>query len=108
MSVKISNQSKPSNGVNEAGASSEGLSPVRCPIGKQDGPGRHWATADRSATRRKWSQEKNRVVMQSYYRSEHGKMDTGSESVPYGMKWGMFDVAEQRLVDRKNNILKRK
>ena len=35
-------------------------------------------------------------------------MDTGSECMPCGMKWGMFDVAEQRLVDQKNNILKRK
>ena len=37
----MSNKSKPNNGVNEAGASSEGFSPGRCPIGEQNGPGRH-------------------------------------------------------------------
>ena len=73
MSVKMSNKSKPKHGVNEAGVSTEGLSPSRCPIGKQDGPSRHRTTADRRTTRRKWSQEENRVVMQCYYRSEYGR-----------------------------------
>ena len=41
MSVKMSNKSNPNNSMNEAGASSEGLSSSRCPIGEQDGPGRH-------------------------------------------------------------------
>ena len=38
MSVKMSNKSKPNNGVNEAGASSECLSPDRCPIVSMTGP----------------------------------------------------------------------
>ena len=33
MSVKLSNKSKPNNGVNEAGTL-----PSRCPIGVKDGP----------------------------------------------------------------------
>ena len=52
MSVKMSNKSKPNNGVNEAGASSEGVLPGRCPIGEQVGPGHHQTTADRRTTRR--------------------------------------------------------
>ena len=63
MSVKMSNKSKPNNGVNKARASIEGLSPDRCPVGEQDGFGRHRTTPDRRPTRRKWSQEENRVVM---------------------------------------------
>ena len=59
-SVKMSHKSKPNNNVNEAGVSSEGLLPDRCPIGEQDGPGCHQTTADRG------SQEENRVVMQCY------------------------------------------
>ena len=71
MSVKMLNKRKHNNGVNEAGASSKGLSPGRCSIGEQDVPGRHRTTADRRTTRRKWSQEVNRVVMQCYYGSEY-------------------------------------
>ena len=52
MSVKMSNKSKPNNGVNEAGASNKGLSPGRCPIGEQEGPGCHRTTADRRTTRK--------------------------------------------------------
>ena len=92
MSVKMSNKSKPNKGVNEAEASSEGLLPGKCPIGEQDGPSHHRTTADRRTTRRKWSQEENRVVMQCYCRSQYGRvsmgeMDTGKECMSYGMKW---------------------
>ena len=58
MNVKMSYKSKPNNGVNEAQASSESVSPNRCPIGKQDGPGPHTGpqtTADRRTMRRLWS-----------------------------------------------------
>ena len=67
MSVKMSNKSNTNNGVNQAGASSEGLFPGRCPIGEQKGPGCHQTTANRRTRRRKWSQEENRAVMQCYY-----------------------------------------
>ena len=74
--------------MNEAGASGEYLLLGRCPIGEQDGPGHHWqTTADGKTTKRKWSQEENRVVMQCYYGSDYGKMDTGRESMSYGIKW---------------------
>ena len=71
MSVKISNKSKPKNDVNEAGASNEGLSSSRFPFSEQKGPGHHRITANRRASRGKWSQEQNRVVVQCYYISEY-------------------------------------
>ena len=73
MSVNLSNKSKRKNDVNEVGAPSKGLLSGRYPIGEQDGPGRHRTTTDRRTTRRKWSQEENRVVTQFYYRSEYGR-----------------------------------
>ena len=79
------NKSKPNNAMNEAGASSEGLSPGRCPIGEQDGPGRHRTTTDRRTTRRKWFQEEHRVVMQCYYR--YGRNGYRKRIMPYGIKW---------------------
>ena len=104
----MSNKSKPNNDVNEGGASSEGLSPSRCPIDEQDGPGHHRTTADRRTTRRKWSQEENKVVMQCYYRSEYGRNGYRKRIHVIWNEMGMFNVTEQRLVDQKNNILRRK
>ena len=59
MCAKTSNKSKPNNGMTEAGASSEGLSPGKCPIVGQDGPNHHQTNAIRRTKRRKWSQEEN-------------------------------------------------
>ena len=105
MSVKMSHKSKPNSSVNEPGASSEDVSLGRCPIGEQDGPDRHQTTPDR---RIKWSQEENRVVMQCYYRSEYGRSGYRKGMHFIWNEMGMFNVTEQRLVDQKNNILKRK
>ena len=88
----MSNKSKRNNGVNEAGASSEGLSPGRCPIGEQDGPGRHRNTADRRTTRRKWYQEEKRVVIQCYYRSEYGRNRYRKRTHAIWNEMGMFNV----------------
>ena len=96
MSVKISNKSKPNNGVNDAGASGEGLSPGRCPNGEQDGPCCHRTTTDRRTTRRKCSQEENRVVMQCYYRSEYGRNVYRKRMHAIWKEMGMFNVTEQR------------
>ena len=92
MNGKMLNKSKPSNGVNEAGASSEGLSPGRCPIGEQDGLGCHRTTADRRKTRRKWSQEENRVIMQCYYRSEYETNGYRKRMHAIWNGMGMFNV----------------
>ena len=101
MSVKMSNKSKPNNGVNEADASCEGLSPNRCLTGDQNGPGRDRTSAARRTTRRKWSQEENSVVMQCYNRSEYGRNRYRTRN-----EMGMFNVTKQRLVDQKNIILR--
>ena len=58
--------------------------------------------------RSKWSQEENRVVIQCYYRSEYGRNKYRKKMYAICHKMGMFNVTEQRLVDQKNNILKRK
>ena len=62
----MENQNVSNNGVNESGATCEILSPGRCPMEQQRGPGRHPATAARK-TRRKWTQDDNRMVMKCYY-----------------------------------------
>ena len=108
MSVKMSNKRKPNSGVNEAAASSEGLLPSSCPIGEQDGLVCHLTTADRRTTRRKWSQAENRVVIQCYYRIEYGRNGYRKRMHVIWNEMGMFNVTEQRLVDQKNNVFKRK
>ena len=107
MCDKMSNKSKPNNGVNEAGASIVGLSPSRCLIGEQGGPSRHRTTADRRKTR-KWSQKENSVVMQCYYRREYGENKYRKRMHAIWNEMEMLNVTQQRLVDQKNNILKRK
>ena len=97
----MSNKSKPKNSMNEDGASNEGLPPGRCPSGEEDGPGHHQTIADRRATRRTWSQEENRVVMQCYYRSEYGRNGYRNRMRVIWNEMGMFSVTEQRLVDQK-------
>ena len=47
MSV-MSNNGLSNNGVNDVGTSSEGLSPGRCPVAQQRGPGRQPMTASRT------------------------------------------------------------
>ena len=66
----MSNDSISNNGVNETGTMCEGTSPGRCLMAQQHEPGRHQPAARRT-TRRKWSQEENRIVIKCY-----------SESVP--------------------------
>ena len=94
MSVKMSNKSKPNNGVNETGASSEGLSPCRCSIVVEDGPGHHRTTTDRRRRRRKWPQEENRVVMQCYYRGLYGRNGYRKRMHAIWNEMIMFSVTE--------------
>ena len=53
------------NGMNETGASSEGLSPGRCPTVWQGGPGRYQVSA-----KMKWNKELNVAVMECYFLSK--------------------------------------
>ena len=94
----------PNNGVNETGSVSDGLSPGKCPMEEQRGPGLHPATAPR-IQRRKWSQEDNRVVMECYYQSEPRLNGYRKRTHGRWIEMGMFPVTEQRLMDQKNNIL---
>ena len=97
------------NGVDEAGTNGEGLSPGRCPIEEQGGPGRNHATA---TVRRKrggkidWS-DLNGTVMECYILSEperRGYMDRMRE---IWLQKGMFEVTKQRLGDQVRQIKKK-
>ena len=102
MSVQLSNKSKPNNGVNESEVSSEGLSPDRCPIGEQAGPGRHRTTADRRTMRRKWSQKENRVVMQCSYIGAYGRNEYRKR------KHAIRNEFKERRRNERRNVLKQK
>ena len=93
------------NGVNEIGTNSEGLSPGRCTMAQQHGPGRHPDTARR--TRRKWSHEENRVVMECFYQSNPKKIGYRKRMHNLWMEQGMFVVTEQRLGDQNSQIIKK-
>ena len=73
---------------------------------EQRGPGRHPATAPR-IQRRKWCQYDNRVVMECYYQSEPKRNGYRKRMHKCWVDKGMFPVTEQRLLDQKNNIIKR-
>ena len=96
-----------SNGVNETGTEGEGLSPRRCLMAKQHEPGRHQATARRN--RRKWSQGDYRIVMECYYyyRSEPGCTGYSKRMHSIWTRRDMFPVTEQKLIDQKNQIIKK-
>ena len=103
---EMSNSNNEDNGVNEIGTNSEGLSPGRCTMAQQHGPGRHPATARR--TRRKWSHEENRVVMECFYNSNPKKIGYRKRMHNLWIVQGMFVITEQRLVDQKSQIIKKK
>ena len=88
----------PNNAVNETRSQCEGLSPGRCPMEEQRGPGRHPATAPR-IQRRKWCQYDNRVVMECYYQSEPKRNGYRKIMHKCWVDKGMFPVTEQRLLD---------
>ena len=102
------NQNKCSdNDVNGAGASSEGASSGRCPVGEQHRPGRQHATA-----RVKWSKEVNKVVIECYLRSrpvnENGVPIRGYRQRMFRV-WqeiGLFEATEQRICDQARAIRK--
>ena len=103
---EMSNSNNEDNGVNETGTNSEGLSPGRCTMVQQHGPGRHPATARR--TRRKWSHKENRVVMECFYKSNPKKIGYRKRMHNFWIEEGMFVITEQRLVDQKSQIIKKK
>ena len=107
--MKMSNIALSDNGVNEAGTNGEGLSPGRCPIDEQGGPGRNHDTA--TVRRRKggkidWS-DLNGTVMECYILSEperRGYMDRMRE---LWLQKGLSEVTKQRLSDQVRQIKKK-
>ena len=83
MSVKMSYKGKPNNSMNETGALSEGLWPGRCPIGEQDGPGRHRTTEKKMVSGR-----------ECYNRSEYGRNGYRKSMHAIWNEMGMFSVTK--------------
>ena len=96
------------NGVNETRTFGNGLSPGRCSMETQRGPGRHQTTATSRTGRRKWTQHDDRTVIECYYLSEPGKKGYRKRMHIIWNQQEMFSVTEQRLVDQANQIRKRK
>ena len=74
-------------------------------MAQQHGPGRHPATAARM--RRKWTQYENRVVMECFYLSDPKTRGYRKRMHVLWNDRGMFNVTEQRLIDQKNQIVKK-
>ena len=98
MSV-MSNTNCSNNGMNETEASSNSVSPGRCTMEPQHGPGRHQATA-----RIKWSKEVNKIVMRCFYKSEPNKRGYRKRMLEIWTDIGVFEVTEQRLADQSRAI----
>ena len=67
--------------------------------------GPHQATAVR--TRRKWSHVENRTVMECFYKSDPDTLGYRKRMYKIWCDKDMFHVTEQRLLDQKNQILKK-
>ena len=82
------------NGVNEAITDNyEGLSPGRCPAGKQRGPSRHQITA-----RKKWTKEENKTSISRYLKAlKESKRGYRKQMDNIWNKMGMFEIEEQHL-----------
>ena len=74
-------------------------------MAQQHEPGHHQATA--RSIRRKWSQEDNRIVMECYYHSEPGRIGYRKRMHSIWTCKDMFPVTEQKLIDQKNQIIKK-
>ena len=73
-------------GVSEARTDNcEGLSPVRCPAGKQRGPSRH-----QNIARKRWTKEENKNAISCYLKarkeSKQRYRDIENERMTYGMR----------------------
>ena len=93
------------NGVNEAGTASEGLSPGRCPITQQGGPGRYQETAKMKKI--KWTKEFNKVVTECYLRSRPEIRGYRKRMVGIWNEIGLFPVTEAQLTSQARCIRER-
>ena len=86
------------NGLNEVGTSSEGLSPGRCPVDEQDGPGRDHATAtthQRRGGKNDWS-KLNGTAIECYIQSEQERRGYMDRMIKIWVEKGLFEVTKQR------------
>lgn len=95
------------NGVQGTGTFCEGVSPGRCSPAQQRGPGRYQTTANRRI-RKKWSQEENRTVMECFYLSSPNRRGYRKRMHDLWKNKGTLDITEQRLIDQKAQIIKKK
>ena len=105
----MSNINSLHNGVDEAGTNGEGLSPGRCPVDEQGGPGRNHATA--TVHRKKggkidWS-DLNGTVMECYILSEPERRGYLDRMREIWLQKGLFEVTKQRLGDQVLQIKKK-
>ena len=84
--------------------SSEGVSPNRCPIEQQHGPGCQCTTA-KERRRRKRSQVIDQIVMKCYYSSNPYLVGYIKRMHMTWKEKRMFDVKEQQLLDQKWHIV---
>ena len=91
------------NGVNEVRTDNcEGLSPGRCPGGKQRGHGRHQITATK-----KWTKEENKAVIFFYLKAtKESKQGYKKRMHNLWNETGMFEIEEQHLADQVRSIFK--
>ena len=82
------------NGVNEARTDNcEGLSPGRCPVGKQRGPGCHQISA-----RKKWKKEENKAAISCYLKAtKESRREYRKRMHNLWNEMGMFEIEEQYL-----------
>ena len=84
--------------MNETGTASEGLSPGRCPIAQQGGPGRYQETAKMKKI--KWTKEFNKVVTECYLRIRPEIRGYRKRMVSIWKEIGLFQVTEAQLTSQ--------
>ena len=89
------------NDVNGSQLAEQGPSSGRC--SRQGNIGRHHANPVISK-RRKWTSQKNNIVMECYLSSEPKIRGYRKRMLSLWQQKGMFWVSEQRLVDQANTI----
>ena len=89
------------NNVNGPQLTEQGPSSSRC--SRQENIGRHHANPVISK-RRKWTSQKNKIVMECYILSEPKIRGYRKRMLSLWLQKGMFWVSEQRLVDQANTI----
>ena len=75
-------------------------------MAQQLGPSRHQATATMTRSKRKWTQDDNRMVMKCYYESVLSNNGYRRRMLQLWRQMDKFPVTEQRVVDPANQIRK--